>query len=86
MVVNGYTHKPHLAKMPQASQALLAEWTKMSPYPGWGWLQWRNHGFLYTWTCGTCLNDWYMVQDIWTPLAFPFMVLRQRILDQPSLQ
>ncbi len=86
MAANGYTHKPHIAKTPQASQALLAEWTGMSPYPGEGWPRWRNHGFLYSWTCGTRLNDWYMVQDVWTPLAFLFMVLRRKILDQPPFQ
>ncbi len=64
----------------------MAEWTRMSPYPGEGWLRWRNHGFLYTWTCRTHLNDWYMVQDVWTPLTFLFMVLRWRILDQSPLQ
>ena len=81
MVANGYAHKPNIAKTPQASLSLFAEWTGKELYLDQGWPRWRNYEHLYTWTCGQALNSWHMAQDVWSPLAFLFILLKCDIFN-----
>ncbi len=83
MAANGYVHKPNSAKTPQASCTLLAEWMGTEPSPDQDWPCWRNYGHQHTRTWGQALNSWYMTQDVWTPLAFLFILLKQDIFGTP---
>ncbi len=78
MVANDYTHKPIKKKVTERWFAHLARPEgKSHGYSKWP--SWRIPAVLYQWKVPYDVAAWYMVQDMWVPLSFLFMLVQRRL-------
>ncbi len=78
MVANGYTHKPIKKKVAECWFAHLTH--PEEKFHGYSrWPCWRLPAVLYQWKVPYEIAAWYMVQDVWTPLSFVFLLVQRRL-------
>ena len=78
MVANDYTHKPIKKKVAERWFAHLARPEgKSHGYSKWP--SWRILAVLYQWRVPYDIAAWYMIQDVWVPLSFTFMLVQRRL-------
>ncbi len=78
MVANDYTHKPIKKKVAKCWFAHLA--LPEGKFHGYSkWPSWRIPTILYQWKVSYDIAVWYMIQDVWTPLSFVFMLVQRRL-------
>ncbi len=82
MVASGYTHKPIKKKVAQRwfthLMARLPE--REGKWHGYSkWPVWRLPAILYQWRVSYDVAAWYMVQDVWTPLSFLYLLVQHQL-------
>ncbi len=85
MVANDYTHKPIKKKVAQCwfthIMARLPEKGGNEKWHGYSkWPFWRLPAVLYQWKIPYDVAAWYMVQDVWTPLSFLYLLVQRQLL------
>ncbi len=79
MVANGYTHKPIKKKVAKCwfTHLVARPEEKFHGYSKWPY--WRLLAVLYQWKVPYDTAAWYMVQDVWVPLSFAFMLVQRHL-------
>ena len=79
MVANGYTHKPIKKKVAECwfTHLVARPEEKFHGYSKWPY--WRLPAVLYQWKVPYDTVAWYMVQDVWVPLSFVFMLVQRHL-------
>ncbi len=79
MVANGYTHKPIKKKVAERWFAHLVPRPEEKFHGYSKWPYWQLPAVLYQWRVPYDTAAWYMVQDVWVPLSFAFMLVQRHL-------
>ncbi len=79
MVANGYMHKPIKKKVTERWFAHLVARPEEKFHRYSKWPYWRLLAVLYQWKVPYDTAAWYMIQDVWAPLSFAFMLVQRHL-------